>query len=128
MNNLVINSVLHDNGNTTQPIKTCLPDSLIAHQKKHSNAENKEKKDSSKCDLKIPEPVKRRPSRRNKRFWQKLEEELKKDSMISRYPKVHPACIYNIEDIWSYKRQFYYSKNIDRNKLFFNEIQFDRVE
>lgn len=101
MNNLVINSVLHDNGNTTQPIKTCLPDSLIAHQKKHSKAENKEEKDSSKCDLKIPEPVKRRPSRRNKRFWQKLEEDLKKDSKISRYPKVHPACINHIYDICS---------------------------
>ena len=91
MNNLVINAVLHDNGNTSQPIKTCLPDSLIAHQKKHSNAENKKEKDSSKCDLKIPEPVKRRHSRRNKRFWQNLEEKLKKDLKISRYKKVQPV-------------------------------------
>ena len=96
MNNLVINSLLHDNGNVSQPIKTCLPDSLIAHQKKYAKAGNKKETDLSKCDLKIPEPVKKRRSSRNKRFWQKLEKQLKNDLKISDFPKVHQLQAKNI--------------------------------
>ena len=53
---LVMNSVLNDNALTSQPLKTCLPESLIKWEEENVNRGITEEKDRPKCDVKIPEP------------------------------------------------------------------------
>ena len=53
---LVMNSVLNDNALTSQPLKTCLPESLIEWEEENVNTRITEEKDRPKCDVKIPEP------------------------------------------------------------------------
>ena len=54
MNSLLINSLLASN--IDQPIKICPPKSLTNWKIEHGNGNGKEKQETSKCDLKIPEP------------------------------------------------------------------------
>ena len=54
VNSLLINSLLASN--IDQPIKICPPKSLTNWKIEHGNGNGKEKQETSKCDVKIPEP------------------------------------------------------------------------
>ena len=59
VNSLVINTLLASSDNTDQPIKICPPKSLAKWKIKHGLGDKKENQETSKCDVKIPEPKKR---------------------------------------------------------------------
>ena len=56
VNSLVINSLLTSSDNIDQPIKICPPKSLTTWKIEHGNCNCTEKQETSKCDVKIPEP------------------------------------------------------------------------
>ena len=58
--------MLYDTIHSSQPIRTCPPESLIEWEKNHANQGMREEKGRPKCDVKIPEPY---SGRQNKNMY-----------------------------------------------------------